>query len=172
MPSNAFLASAYQQAAVEGISVFAAAGDSGAAFCDLGASAATHGIGVNAYASTPSNVAVGGTDFADVYTRTVSDYWSKTNSPLNGSAKSYIPEIPWDDSCASPLLAAWNGYATSAGPELFCAIDRLTLDAYQTTIAGSGGPSGCATGSAAMPGIARFTTPCSSTRPSRPMSTC
>jgi hypothetical protein len=32
--------------------------------CDIG-TAVTHGIGVSAFASTPYNVAVGGTDFSD-----------------------------------------------------------------------------------------------------------
>src|SRR5262249_38956965 len=56
--ANAAYYTAYQQAAAEGVSVFAAAGDSGAAGCDNGAAEATHGIGVNAFASTPFNVAV------------------------------------------------------------------------------------------------------------------
>ena len=67
--SNAAYNAAYQQAAAEGVSVFVAAGDWGAAVCDAGGSetVATHGIGVNAFASTPYNVAVGGTDFEDTY---------------------------------------------------------------------------------------------------------
>ncbi len=48
--SNAAFSSAYQQAVAEGISVFAAAGDEGAASCDSGATGATHGIGVSAFA--------------------------------------------------------------------------------------------------------------------------
>src|SRR6266478_1865535 len=51
--------SAYQQAVAEGVSVFVAAGDSGAAGCDNSVTEATHGITVNAFASTPNNVAVG-----------------------------------------------------------------------------------------------------------------
>ena len=61
--ANAAFNAAYQQAVAQGISVFVAAGDSGAAGCDYGASEATHGIAANALASTPHNVAVGGTDF-------------------------------------------------------------------------------------------------------------
>ena len=102
--------SAFQQAVAEGISVFVAAGDEGAASCDAGASGATHGIGVSAWASTPYNVAVGGTDFGDTYANTNSTYWASTNSATYGSALSYIPEIPWNDSCASGLLASVLGY--------------------------------------------------------------
>src|SRR6266481_1016132 len=68
--ANASYNSAYQQAVAEGVSVFVAAGDSGAAGCDNGAVEATHGIGVNAFASTPNNVAVGGTDFNDTLSNT------------------------------------------------------------------------------------------------------
>ena len=148
--ANAAIAADYEQAVAEGISVFAAAGDGGAAMCDEGAWAATHGIAVNAYASTAYNVAVGGTDFADTAAHTNGSYWGKTNSTAGESAKSYIPEIPWDDSCASPLIAAFNGYKTMYGSAGFCLADLLTDEDYQTTVAGAGGPSGCATGSAAV----------------------
>ena len=63
--SNASVNALYQQAVAEGISVFTAAGDEGAASCDAGEPTATHGIGVSAFASTPYDVAVGGTDFGD-----------------------------------------------------------------------------------------------------------
>src|SRR5262249_16113558 len=63
--ANAAYNSAYQLAVAEGVSVFVAAGDSGAAGCDNSAAAATSGVAVNAFASTPYNVAVGGTDFSD-----------------------------------------------------------------------------------------------------------
>jgi subtilase family serine protease len=148
--ANAAISSAYEQAAAEGISVFAAAGDAGSAFCDVGATAASHGIGVNAYASTAYNVAVGGTDFSDTYSGTTADYWNATNSSTGDSAKSYIPEAPWDDSCASPLIAEWNGYSVSYGALGFCLADYLGDASYQTTAAGGGGPSGCATGTPSL----------------------
>src|SRR5262249_59689050 len=91
--ANAAYNAAYQQAVAEGISVFVAAGDSGAAGCDNGAAEATHGIGVNAFASTPYNVAVGGTDFSDTFAGTNLNYWNSTNTPTFGSAISYLPEI-------------------------------------------------------------------------------
>ena len=49
--ANAAFSAIYQQAVAEGISVFVAAGDEGAASCDAGATEATHGIGVSGYAS-------------------------------------------------------------------------------------------------------------------------
>jgi subtilase family serine protease len=54
--ANAAFNSAYQQAAAEGVSVFVAAGDSGAATCDQNQAAAANGITVSALASTPYNV--------------------------------------------------------------------------------------------------------------------
>jgi uncharacterized repeat protein (TIGR01451 family) len=145
--ANAAYNTIYQQAASEGISVFVAAGDEGAASCDADVKIATHGVGVNALASTPYNVAVGGTDFGDAYAGTTSTYWSSSNSSSYGSALSYIPEIPWNDSCAGSLLAQANGYSATYGASGFCnkAPGNTT---YKTTASGSGGPSGCATGTA------------------------
>jgi subtilase family serine protease len=144
--SNAAFNTIYQQAVMEGVSVFVAAGDEGAASCDAGASAASHGIGVSAYASTPYNVAVGGTDFGDTFAGTVSTYWNSTNSPIYGSALSYIPEIPWNDSCASSVLATYNGFTATYGTNGFCNSESARQQGLQEVAAGSGGPSGCATG--------------------------
>ncbi len=153
--SNATYSSTYQQAAAEGVSVYVAAGDSGAAGCDQNQSAATHGIGVNAFASTPYDVAVGGTDFSDTYSGTNGTYWGSTNSGTYESALSYMPEIPWNDSCAGALLAAYEGYSVY-GPNSFCNAAGGLLSALTgttTTAAGGGGPSGCATGSPSTSGV-------------------
>jgi subtilase family serine protease len=149
---NAAFYTTYEQAAAEGVSVFVSAGDEGAASCDADLSNATHGIGVSGFASTPYNVAVGGTDFGDTYAGTTGTYWSNKNSTTFESAKSYIPEIPWNDSCASVLLAEYNGYTTTYGSGGFCS--SLSGEAsYLTTASGSGGPSGCATGAPSRTGI-------------------
>lgn len=154
---NAAYAMAYQQAVAEGISVFVSAGDDGAASCDAGASGATHGIGVSAFASTPYNVAVGGTDFGDSYDGTNSTYWNPTNSATYGSAISYIPEIPWNDSCAGSLLSTFLGYSSPYGASGFCASSMARQDGLVAVAAGSGGPSGCATGSPATSGVTNGT---------------
>ncbi|HXX99312.1 MAG TPA: S53 family peptidase, partial [Candidatus Limnocylindrales bacterium] len=145
--ANASYNSTYQQAVTQGVSVFVAAGDSGAAGCDNSVAAATHGIAVNAFASTPYNVAVGGTDFSDTFSGTNGTYWNSTNTPTYGSAISYIPEIPWNDSCAGALLSEYEGYGPPYGPNSLCN-DPLYGLFLQTTVAGGGGPSGCATGTA------------------------
>jgi subtilase family serine protease len=146
--ANAAYNSAYQQAAAEGVSVFVAAGDEGAASCDADSIAASHGIGVSAFASTPYNVAVGGTDFGDTYQGANNTYWSKSNSSIYGSALSYIPEIPWNDSCAGSILATFEGYSAGYGPTGFCESSLAQEFGNLTVAAGSGGPSGCATGAA------------------------
>src|SRR5229473_751674 len=150
--ANAAYNSAYQQAVAEGVSVFVAAGDSGAAGCDNSVAEATHGIGVNAFASTPYNVAVGGTDFSDTYSGTNSTYWNSTNSSAFGSAISYIPEIPWNDSCAGALLTAYEGYSPTYGSTSLCN-DPLIGSLLMTTVAGGGGPSQCATGTPSTAGV-------------------
>lgn len=152
--SNAAINAMFQQAATEGMSVFVAAGDEDAASCDAGLSSASHGIGVSAFASTPYNVAVGGTDFADVYENTVSQYWSNSNTTTYGSAISYIPEIPWNDSCAGSLLAKSMGYSATYGASGFCASTAAVQGGYLAVAGGSGGPSNCATGTPSTYGVA------------------
>jgi subtilase family serine protease len=149
--ANAAFNSAYQQAAVEGVSVFVSAGDEGPASCDANANRVSHGIGVSGYASTPYDVAVGGTDFIDTFNNENSTYWNSTNSSLDGSARSYIPEIPWNDSCAGVLLASYEGNSTPYGSSGFC--NSTTGEQFLTTSSGSGGPSGCATGSTSTSGV-------------------
>jgi subtilase family serine protease len=151
--SNAAFSAIYEQAVAEGVSVFVAAGDEGAASCDAGAQGASHGIGVSAWASTPYNVAVGGTDFGDTAAGTNNSYWSSSNSATFASAMAYIPEIPWNDSCASGLLAAQFGYSTVYGSAGFCGSATAKNDSLLEVVAGSGGPSGCATGNPASTGV-------------------
>ncbi len=154
--ANSAFSLAYQQAVAEGISVFVATGDEGAASCDAGATVATHGIGVSGFASTAYNVAVGGSDFDDSLSGTNLSYWGSSNGPNYVSAFSYIPEIPWNDSCASSLRAGYFGYSTTYGSSGFCA--SLTGQRYYTNVvAGSGGPSNCFSGTPQNTGVANGT---------------
>src|SRR5208283_254510 len=102
---NAFYNQLWEQAAAQGITVAIAAGDTGPAGCDPYANdpdpnAANQGLNVSGTASTPYNVAVGGTDFDS--SLAMSTFWSATNAAnTEESALGYIPEVPWDDSkCA------------------------------------------------------------------------
>ena len=147
---NAAFSTTYQQAVTEGVSVFVSSGDQAASSCSNGDYYAVWGIGVSGWASTPYNVAVGGTDFGDTYAGINSTYWSSTNSSTYESALSYVPEIPWNDSCASVLLATYLGYSETYGSNGFC--NSSLGQNYVDVAGGSGGPSGCATGAPSTPG--------------------
>ena len=136
---NAFINSLWQQAAVEGVSAFVASGDNGAAGCDdfnLFPTWATGGIAANGLASTPYDFAAGGTDFLDTALGTNSAYWTKSNSPTGKSAKSYIPEMTWNDSCASSVLFTLFGYPDGVS---FC--NSATGMNFLGIAAASGAPS-------------------------------
>ena len=155
---TAAYAAIYQQGITEGISNFVAGGDQDASSCDGdgGGTPVTtiHGIGVDAQASTPYNVATGGTDFSDTFSGTNSTYWNNTNSTNLGSALSYIPEIPWNSTCASQLIATSHGFATTYGSSGFCnSTAAAHLFGGLSNTGGSGGPSGCATGSPSIHGV-------------------
>jgi hypothetical protein len=139
---NAYVSAMYQQAVTEGVSVFVSSGDDGAEI-----SGSANGINVSGFTSTPYNVSVGGTDFADTYEGTKATYWNSANTATYGSALSYVPEIPWNDSCASVLIGDYLGILPVYGSDGLC-----NRGEYLNTVAGSGGPSGCATGAADTPG--------------------
>lgn len=96
---NAFYNALWQQATAEGITVLVASGDNGAAGCDNPSAGmpAMQGLAVNGVASTPYNIAVGGTEFADA--PQPATFWSTTNSGNYSSAIGYIPEAAWNESC-------------------------------------------------------------------------
>ena len=108
---TAFYNALWQQAAAEGITAFVSSGDNGGAGCDYPGSGlyASGGLAVNGLASTPYNVAVGGTQFDD--TTNPSAYWSDTTDPTTGrSVLSYIPETVWNESSDDPnYVSLWAG---------------------------------------------------------------
>ena len=173
----------WQSAYAEGIAVFVASGDSGSASCDDGMDAlysvpwvAEYGLSVSGLASTPYNVAVGGTDFnwCPLLTQfnggecTPAPYWNSTNSSVSAgqsSAKGYIPELPWNNTCTSPLALGFlgafasNEYGVSGINNAEEACNFVVDYAYNfsgsinqidpgllnivDTVGGSGGASGC-----------------------------
>jgi hypothetical protein len=122
----------WAQAAAEGVTVFVASDDAGSAGCNQDQQAAYEGLAVNGLASTPYNVAVGGTDFNDF--TNYPQYWSSSNLALDQSAISYIPEMTWNDSCASSVLDGVLGYSNSVQ-----ACNDPSNAQYLNTIGGGGG---------------------------------
>jgi hypothetical protein len=227
--SNLSFYTAYQTGVATGMSIFVSAGDESATSCSSNLDYSRYGIGVSGYASTPYNVAVGGTDFEDSYLNTGAQYWNQSstsltltgvtvsgtnatyafsgytgsapaigqillatgfvttanngyfeitavapgaltvtevtqatetdpgsglistgNLPSSGSALSYLPEMPWNDSCANFEIYNQSGFSTGFGSLGFCNNTVATTnDEYLDTGSGSGGPSGCATGTVA-----------------------
>jgi hypothetical protein len=99
---NQLLLEWMEQAAAQGITVTVSAGDNGSAGCDdfNTQSAASQGFAVSGFASTPYNIAVGGTDY-DVLSTSFATYVNTTSSgtpPYFETALKYIPEKPWNDS--------------------------------------------------------------------------
>jgi subtilase family serine protease len=143
---NAFINTLYQTAAAAGVSVFVSSGDEAAAEDDFRSQVAIHGITVSAFASTPYNVAVGGTDFGDVASHTTTAFWNANNGVHYDSAKGYVAEIPWNESCAGQVLNKYLGFSSPFGPSNYCNSTYNGLIA----VGGSGGPSACVTGSPAL----------------------
>ena len=100
-----------EEAASEGKSVFISTGDSGSSY-DRNV-IATDGVAVNGLSASAFNTAVGGTDFLDSFRGTNSLYWKPANGSSLGSARSYIPETPWDNSCAGELITQYGQYANA-----------------------------------------------------------
>jgi subtilase family serine protease len=93
-----------QLANVKGITVMSSSGDDGATDCDT-SGVATEGLTVDFPSSSPFVTSAGGTTFSgDV--NNVSTYWNSSNATNNSSAKSYIPEQPWNETTASGALDA------------------------------------------------------------------
>jgi hypothetical protein len=121
---NEFWGALWEQAAAQGQTVLVSAGDSGPVCSPVALT-----ISVSGLASTPWNVAVGGTDFyySDYATggASANTLWNTTNDANLGSLKAPLPEQPWDDSFGLNLIS-----------------DGFQRDEYA---AGGGGASSCIT---------------------------
>jgi subtilase family serine protease len=134
---GAFVSDIWEQAAAQGQTAVVSAGDSGSAgAADQNKSIATHGIVSNVMGDSSYNVSAGGTDFQDEYNQLEGDtgaqlstYWSSSNGTGLSSAKSYIPETVWNSSCASSILATYEGKT----PSTLCDADSFVQ------VAGGGG---------------------------------
>jgi subtilase family serine protease len=135
---NAFWGALWQQAAAQGQTAFVSSGDGGSAGCDDfdTQQVAYDGLQVNGMASTPYNVAVGGTDFyysqyastSSVINTQLGTYWSGTTTAPAVSLKQTIPEQAWNDFFGFNLVDSGNPANLGS----------------QNIIAGSGGASSAA----------------------------
>jgi hypothetical protein len=119
--ADSFYVNLWAQAAAQGQSVFVSSGDNGPAGCDSPSSTfASFGYAVSALASSPYNVAVGGTIFADT---TGGPWWgtTATPSPPFTSALGYIPETPWNEAKASGAVGAADLWSGSGGISAYIA---------------------------------------------------
>jgi uncharacterized protein (TIGR03437 family) len=94
-----------QQANAQGITWFAASGDSGAADCD---DSQNPGLAVDLPGSVPEVTSVGGTEFSE----NGAQFWNATTDANGGSVISYIPEIVWNDSAADGTPSSSGGGAS------------------------------------------------------------
>jgi trimeric autotransporter adhesin len=124
----------WQQAAAQGIAVTVSTGDSGSAGCDNDNTEqiAQFGLQVSGFASTPYNIAVGGTDYPALSSN-FTTYVSATNSSYYRSALGYIPESTWNGSTIS------NTTISSDKPYINASSGKGNI------VAGSGGASSCST---------------------------
>ena len=140
---NQFFNSLWAQAAAQGITAILASGDAGSSVCDQNSpQPAQFGLSVSGFASTPFNVAVGGTDFNDVLNP--QQYWNLTNtSATQESAKGYIPETTWNGTCTNSILLGDFGWGTNT--ESNCNNAQLLSQAPFLLFpeGGSGGVSNC-----------------------------
>ena len=101
-------ATLFAQANAQGQTIVASSGDSGATDCDGDAASiprlARRGLAVDFPADMAEVTGVGGTTLYEGS----GTYWSGSNGANSGSALSYIPELPWNESflssgsCAGP----------------------------------------------------------------------
>jgi subtilase family serine protease len=140
--SKAAIDTMWAQADAEGISVFVSSGDSGSNPSFNGSIIGLNGpddaaVDANAFASSPNDTAVGGTDTADVLDGTSSKYFSSTPNAVYGTAKSYVPELTWNESCGNTLA---DQQVLGQGVVKACK-NLMLFGAALTSESGSGGPS-------------------------------
>ncbi len=136
----AFYNSLWEQAASQGMSVFVASGDAGAAGCSAPTAGAGSQAAVNGLCSSPYSTCVGGTEFNEG--ANPSQFWSPANSAGYGSALSYIPEEVWNESASNGGMGLW---ASGGG-----ASTVHTQPTWQVNIDGAG----AANGMRAVPDVA------------------
>lgn len=142
---NQFFSSLWQQAAAQGMSLFVASGDSGAAGCDpatplntlVAGSGARSGLAVSGLASPPFATSVGGTQFNEDGVEenpspgtSTATFWDTSNDAGLVNVLGYIPEKAWNESCITPPFAQ---------PGSQCFIPGIALGGIYVLQGGGGG---------------------------------
>jgi len=127
---------AFQQAATQGQTVIAASGDSGAADCD-GGTISTLGLAVDYPASSAYVTGIGGTEFNEGTTTGATTYWSGnvsggSSTDIVASAKSYIPEMAWNDTPTATLSEEYGSLYGGGGGKS----SQFAKPSWQTGVAG------------------------------------
>ncbi len=155
---NATINAMFQKAVTEGITVTVASGDTGTnqiggtttgcmnkSDWAVQGDVASAGLAVNALASTPYTLSVGGTDFDPNLEGAAGGlYWSTTNTgPVLHSTTAHVPEMVWNTSCGNLEWSTWTG---AASPLALC--NSVTLPNGNPNIliqivGGGGGVSSC-----------------------------
>ena len=123
----------FKQAATQGQTVIAAAGDAGAADCDVGIPT-VEGLTVDFPASSPYVSCMGGTMVNEGTATGATTYWNSNSSSTSanaGSATGYLPEVVWNEDTAGFSFSAGGGGVS----------DFFTKPAWQVET----GPSGMTT---------------------------
>lgn len=147
---NASINAMWEQAVSQGITVIVSSGDAGVSGCTAHSDISkakdvnSSGFAVNGLASTPFDLAVGGTDFEPIVELT---HWSSTNQPGTlASALSHIPEVVWNFSCAG---GTFGNVFQIFDPIEFCNTATLpggnTANPYIEISGSGGGVSSCTT---------------------------
>ena len=100
-----FYNSLWEQAASQGMSVFVASGDAGAAGCSTPTANSGSATAINGLCTSPYSTCVGGTEFNEGSSAV--HYWSATNSAGYSSALTYIPEEVWNESASNGGTGLW-----------------------------------------------------------------
>jgi len=140
---NQLWASLWEQAAAQGQTVLVSSGDTGSAGCDFaGEDSASQGLAVSGVASTPWNIAVGGTDFfyADYASGppSAASFWNQDNDASNGSLKAPLAEQAWDEPFGLNILRFSDSIEGAGGGASSCA--QSTTDSTGHTVCLSGYP--------------------------------
>ncbi|MGB0035100.1 MAG: Ig-like domain repeat protein, partial [Candidatus Acidiferrales bacterium] len=126
-----------EQAAAQGITFMASTGDSGAKGCDDSSETAASGPNaVQLPSALPFAVAVGGTMFIE----NDNAFWNTTDTSTFESAKSFITENVWNESCATANQCEPEVIADGVGPNILAGGGGASIffpkPVWQTGVAG------------------------------------